>query len=359
MINCLKNPYTPFIVNTCLTTDLHGIHWIACVLIEKPKPILYIYDSLGKDNLRPNDKLMYKICSDNGIKIYMHDDKSQFDESFSCGWYSIFVCKQMELLPELTIENINNMITKYFGGDNKATKQDEDILKRYFGAYKTKIMPDKDGEGFFDTLGRHFKGVIMSLKGTRNNLAPSIRLLLESIGDLPIEKIMVCRKPLGMTYNTVLKIVQIISFRKPTMINNDKLFHLYLVITVGGKEWILEKNESIQMKRYYQARELEQKIEVPLFSKQFTINKMFSNAVKGVGEVQIYHYAPFSSNCQKFCFDMLSCSYGKESMTEEVTKFIMQDVKSLVPTWAKYFGIALTDTANRMTMALEGYGKRA
>lgn len=348
----------PFVMNTCLS-DQAGIHWVACCLIkERGTPTLYLYDSLGKDNLRPNDRLMKQTLKDKGIELYLHDDKAQFDTSVWCGWFAIFICKMMQQLPYLSIGTINNMITKHFGGDKKATRRDEEVIIRAFGLQggdtEALLKEIKEGGGFFDSLGSHLRGLVLALKGTRNNLNPSIRKILAKIGDKPIQRMRVGRTPIVQTFNYVLKFINFIGKHKPSGVIHDKLFHLYMIITIDGLDWRFEKNQSINLVAY-SPEKLEEVMDIPPSHQSgITLNQMIGQTIKGVGEVQYFHYASTSSNCQKFVFDNLTC--GKFPLDKKEMEFIVQPVGDIIPLWGKKIGIAVTDIANRAELAIQGAG---
>lgn len=126
-INC-------FILNTDLSDGL-GIHWISCKKLEKSN-IIYIYDSLGKNNNRIYDNLMFQKIKQCNYKPYLYDNKSQYNSSNWCGWYSVLCCKYLTQCK--TINECNKMIDYLFDDDNKATVNDEIQVLIHFGLSKTK-----------------------------------------------------------------------------------------------------------------------------------------------------------------------------------------------------------------------------
>lgn len=120
-----------FVMNTD-TSNGPGIHWLACCCL--PNNVLYITDSLGKGNYRPNDEMMQEICDEHQYTIRFYPYKFQLKKSNHCGWYAILICKLYEYLLDernLTPPSIEEHITELFG--KTADVEDEITLAKAFG----------------------------------------------------------------------------------------------------------------------------------------------------------------------------------------------------------------------------------
>jgi hypothetical protein len=200
----------------------------------------------------------------------------------------------------------------------------------------------------------HIKGVMQAMKGIRYNFKPSMRKILQTVGDMKIRNIYVCRRPLSSKFKTLINIVNMASFRKNNP-QHDKLFHLFLILQLN--DWssvILEKNEDLNID-YYKPSEVDE----VMFIKRdpdTTLSELLTNAIQIYGNNRIFNYDAFSNNCQRFVLDVLSANNIR--ITKEMNDFILQDVSKLVPQWGKKLAHLVTSAFNRVKMAIQGYGER-
>ena len=111
---------TPFIINTDLQSG-PGIHWIAARRYGKK---LFIVDSLGPNNYRQNDDVMFSQIRAQGLTPTFYDGKFQQGAkkklgNKACGWYAQVSATILELSP--TIKEANERLYTLFGrtaGDN-------------------------------------------------------------------------------------------------------------------------------------------------------------------------------------------------------------------------------------------------
>lgn len=216
---------------------------------------------------------------------------------------------------------------------------------------KRKLETEEEELGGGDIIGS-IKGIYKALIGTRDNLKPSVRAVLETDGSIPMSKLYVVRRPLGNTYSTVLNVLNKIDGKSEV---HDKLYHLFFVVELSnGKVYRLEKNEDINIVPYQKSALPEDMIEISSFPK-IGLAEWLNKAISTMGSKNFYHYDAFTTNCQHFVVGMLN-AIGINPSPEQV-KFIVQDVSKLAPSWGKKLTGFLTSLKNRLNMARQGYGE--
>lgn len=177
---------------------------------------------------------------------------------------------------------------------------------------------------------------------------PSMREILEQIGDRRIISMMIVRRPLGKALNTIINQIS-----KP----HDQLFHLFLIINVQGtgNYYILEKNEDLNMYHNYKPHPLDERMYVETgVRSDLTINKLLENTRNAIGDKAMFDYNAFNNNCQKFVYDVLK---SNGLLRQNHTEFIMQNVENLVPHWAKKVAYFFTSLKNRLNQTVQGEGE--
>jgi len=207
------------------------------------------------------------------------------------------------------------------------------------------------GAGLFDTLKSHIKGILLALKGNRRNLKPSDRAILNQLGDQPIIKMYVCRRPLGQTFDQALTLVEKLSDMKTP---HDLLFHLFLVVEMSQGQLIrIEKNENINIVRYTESKLPEEIREVPV-PKGLTIQRLLDRTLETVGPSRFFDYDAFNTNCQRFVYDLLQSNHLP--ISGDLHHFILQKVSDLAPAWGRKIAYFLTSLKNRANLVVEGEG---
>lgn len=204
------------------------------------------------------------------------------------------------------------------------------------------------GEGFFSEAARHMRGLLMALRGTRTNLKPSVRKILEQIGNVPIDSIQVVRRPLSTKIKSIMWLLRVDSGE------HDRFFHLFLVLHLSGQavKWVVEKNEDLNVVPYNPV-EIDEAVSIPT-PDGLTMTKLFENAIRKIPKQRLFHYDTFTSNCQRFVIDMLQAS-GIQ-MTPMLMDFILQDLSKLGTRWQKRLASFFTSLANRGKLAIVGEG---
>jgi len=65
-------------------------------------------------------------------------------------------------------------------------------------------------------LARHWRGLVAAMRGTRTNLKPAARRMLETYGNLPILKLQVMRRPLSQKVCVLMNLIGVDKYHKPT-----------------------------------------------------------------------------------------------------------------------------------------------
>lgn len=353
-----------FIINTD-KSDGAGIHWITMY----PKDnTLYIIDSLGKNNERPYDKIMFKIIKQHGLKPVFYHDNFQYADNSHCGWYAIYVAK---LINKNKDADIFEMLDDVFGA-NGADDNDIKVLEEAFGkdgsdkldktfglgTRKYDLDVEINGEGIMDWIKNFGKKVVSkvqdvkyALTSNRMNFKPSMREMLKIEGDIPIIKMKVGRSPLNSKINLLLDLVNKVSgYKAPP---HDTLFHLYIIFYLqNDKVVLLEKNQDINME-YYRNKSVEDIVDVTTPS-GLTINNMLNDTINKVGKDRVFSYDAYSNNCQQFVYDVLQ-SNGI-NISPSLKSFILQPVENLTNSFGKRITKFFTDVANRAGIAISGKG---
>lgn len=347
----------PIIVNTD-TDDNNGVHWI--VIVERPTQKLYIYDPLGKKNKRVNSQGQSVNTFLSGGRFYPYE--SQLKTTTNCGYFAIYVAKLLkEYLdenPNATNGELDNIIINKFGtsadfGDAKLVKKNLKISSDE-NSNEAENESSDDDDVFTDIEGGlNFKGLFSNRVGFK----PSMRTLLENIGDIPIKSIQIARTPLRKEINFIIKSLKKKSYKGTPL--HDKLFHLFAIITLDrdNGSFILEKNQDINLvklpKKPIKYIQIYQG--TIYFNEGLTINKMLNETLDKVGAYTLYDYDAIERNCQKFIMDLLESNDIK--INQALKSFIKQDVNNLIPSWGQKLAYWVTSAKNRIDQFLDGSGE--
>lgn len=209
-----------------------------------------------------------------------------------------------------------------------------------------------DGGSLWSEIQRHYRGIVMAMKGTRTNLKPVVRNILKNIGDKRIASLKVVRTPITKMYSFfVKKINKKLNFNG---VSHDKLFHLYLVASYeDDDEYVVEKNQNINIRKYVY-HEIDESMTIGSLSEPLTLNIMLGKTIEEMGKDRVLHYDAFGNNCQRFVLDMLEVN--NIEVSDELREFILQDVSNIVPSWIERVVQIATDIVNRTETAIEGEG---
>lgn len=115
-----------FIVNTDISSG-PGIHYITLYPMGN---IVYIVDSLGKNNYRPYDYIMFKKLQNYDVEFY--PASFQFSNTSLCGWLATAAALILNHHKPKTPQEVDEVLDSYFGKDRIPTNADEKVLLRFF-----------------------------------------------------------------------------------------------------------------------------------------------------------------------------------------------------------------------------------
>lgn len=192
------------------------------------------------------------------------------------------------------------------------------------------------------------KKFIKSLIHGRRDYSPSIKKLLNEIGDETIRSIQIQRAPISDSTNTILNIISLGRFKKQNPY--DKLFHLSIL--VNGRVRI-EKEESPKIRILPQEKPNTEKLDVMLPSTPITIRELVENTRIYMGDDKFFVYNANNNNCQEFIKSLL---IANNLDTTQNIEFVKQDVNQIFRNLGYLRKIAntITDTFARLDVLKEG-----
>ena len=172
----------------------------------------------------------------------------------------------------------------------------------------------------------------------------SVKRFLEHKIGKEITDIEVVRVPIQKEVDKVLDIITMGKWiQAKNRIGYDQMFHLFMLINIGGQKYRIEKNQVVKMTSGTKPSGAES-ISIPLKG-SITLPEMMDKAIKKFGSKKIWRYNAFSTNCQAFISHLLS---AVGLLTGKAKAFIYQPVDKLVKELPGYTGEAakkVTDTA--------------
>ena len=170
-----------------------------------------------------------------------------------------------------------------------------------------------EGTGIFDTA----KALLFG----RTKLPPKVRKIVKTYGNDEIDYIQIARNPLTKGVTMALNAVSFGDFaRQAKKLPYDRLFHLYMIITLkSGKNILLEKNEVIMMEVGAGVRK-DAESKLVRVNKNLTIETLLSTTKTYMGN-NFLPYSASTNNCQDFLLAVLK---SNKLGNENVYKFIKQ-----------------------------------
>jgi hypothetical protein len=175
-----------------------------------------------------------------------------------------------------------------------------------------------------------------------------IKKILKKYGDEKIVAIRVGRRPIS---SMVEKAFNLISLGKWDKLRKkyyyDKLFHLFLIITLeDGTKLSFEKNDIVNMEENDSRCSLKNVdcIELEYQQNSISVNDLVKKPLDRIGKKDYFIYSPFSQNCQIFIKAILE-TFGLYN--KKADEFVYQDIRDIVkelPFYVKWSGKAVTDT---------------
>jgi len=196
------------------------------------------------------------------------------------------------------------------------------------------------------------------LVGAKLSFSNKIKKILKKYGNQKIRAISIGRRPIN---SLVERAFNIISLGKWSKLRDqyyyDKLFHLFLIITMeDGTIISLEKNSIVTMTENDERCSMKdvECIELEYPADSISLDDFIRKPLERIGKEKYFVYEPFDQNCQIFIRDVLT-TFGLYS--KKVDNFVYQDLTEIIsglPWYVKYVAKAVTDldaTVSKITGA--------
>ena len=200
-----------------------------------------------------------------------------------------------------------------------------------------------EGSGIKDIFNKVKNKVVNIFKPRLDGYNNKSTRNLKKYGNIEIKSMTIYRTPIMKILD---KALNVLSFNKFDTLkkkyNFDELFHLALIVNIGDKNIVIEKNEVINIDTSYKTNDKTETFNIDLDNKKFTINEMLTKGREKYGDKIWFSYNAFSNNCQyfiKYCLEAVNLYNEKEK------EFIFQDLSELSKELPNY----LKQTANIAT----------
>lgn len=236
----------------------------------------------------------------------------------------------------------------------------------------------------FEPIIREIKKRQCAIKlQTHRGPTPKVRKFLQEYGEKEITEITICKTPVEKYIQTTLNVLSLGKFNKNLeKLNYDNIFHLYIYVKIGNEQFIMEKNEVVEITKTNKRRPKENCMYVPMryvetkktkeypkqrytgqlffagpsqprtklirtvIDKKVKVKDFFNNAIKHQKQ-EFFYYHPRDNNCQVF-IETLLLANGLINYGDVRHVFIKQKAYEMFKD-AQYvakFGNRLTDLAN-------------
>ena len=322
-------------------SDEAGSHW-TCIINLHNDHIIY-FDSYGAPAPQQAE---FAMKNTGNKKCYYNTMQLQSLNSNVCGYYCIFV---IELLQKrYKFLDIIDMFS--FDDYESNDRFIETIFKQYVN--KGDQIVHMEGNGLLTFLAglKLFNKVVKP----RDEFSPSVRQLLSSIGDAPIQQITVCRTPIEKVLSKLLNWLSLGQFySNMKRMGYDEMFHLYLIVRLSNDVHIrIEKNHVVEVYTVKPEFKNTEFRSVQYIANSLTLNKLLVNSVSFLGN-SFFVYDSVHYNCQHFVQSILEAN---NLINSELQTFIRQDAGKILPGYLTSFNRSITDFASRLDTLVFGHG---
>jgi hypothetical protein len=192
-----------------------------------------------------------------------------------------------------------------------------------------------EGEGIIGDVASAVAKKVKSVFTPRlDSYTNASQKIIKKYGDQEITAIQIKRTPIAKVLDTVLNLISLGKWQSAKKEQKvDELFHLALIVTIGGKQIVVEKNASIDLSTSFKTTADTQVLAIPLSGRPFTLNEMLEKARKKVGDQRYFSYDPFTNNCQFFIKYLLE---AVRLYTPAAKTFLFQDLTKIVEKLPSY-----------------------
>ena len=190
--------------------------------------------------------------------------------------------------------------------------------------------------GFGLPLAWAAKKVYDLLRDRTDRYTPSVRKLLEKIGNKKIKEIRICREPINSVITKVLNVISLGNWNKNTKaLGYDNVFHLFMKIELDdNNHYLIEKNETIKIAPFN--KHVTESVVVPIYQPNITLMDMLEATKRFMGERNYFVYSPSKYNCQNYLSSFLTANGLNTPKLEE---FVLQSAAKIIQglPWIKCF----------------------
>ena len=134
-------------------------------------------------------------------------------------------------------------------------------------------------------------------KGVRTTPSAKFQSFLDKEGSQPIQKIEIARKPINSNISKILNLISLGGFNTvKKKLGYEDVFHSYLLITVDGKTYKVEKNHIVQESEATEKDKNNEKYNLTLPSPNMTVKQLIDKSA----DKDLYYYDPSNRQCQDF-----------------------------------------------------------
>ena len=200
------------------------------------------------------------------------------------------------------------------------------------------------GAGFFDFF--------RPIKQDYNN---GSKKMIEQYGDKIIDSIEVKRTPIMKILDKIINVISLGTYNKAKSGKFDDLFHLAMIVKIGGNNIVVEKNEVINISKSYSMTDKTETLPVPMNGQKLTLRQMLDNSERARGKEQYFLYDGLKNNCQDAVISWLKSS---NLGNQDVYSWVKQDITEIVENMPSYVSPVMNAVTNlgARVNALRGKG---
>jgi hypothetical protein len=189
------------------------------------------------------------------------------------------------------------------------------------------------------------RNTVESLRGQRLGISPSVDNFLQIHGDEPIKELLISRNEINPLITGTLNIISP-NFKKKN--NNQKLYHLKILVKTDQTKYSIEKNERITISNYQMNKDAENmNVNIP---NGLTMNIILEKTKQLMGG-KFLTYSAKENNCQSLILAMLQ---SNNLSTPQNVLFTKQSTESLFTPQLRKITNTITDIAGKVNIIRQG-----
>jgi hypothetical protein len=232
---------------------------------------------------------------------------------------------------------------------------------KYYRPSNTSLNLVQNGTENNDTLDVHGGSLIDGFKGVRNYYPPSSYHVLKDNFNHKIVTMRVFRRPVSGAIEKALNLVSMGKWgQSKQKYGYDTFFHVGMIVTLSnGKKLVIEKNHVINID-YADGLQDPKKWGLPysdmkrVSMRPEKLGEFMNKVEQKMGAENMFHYSPFSKNCQNF---LLNALLANGLLTFGLRQWIYQPIDKVIGEQKKHVGKlaqAVTDMGSVVNRIMEG-----